>query len=47
MTSMFLIDRAKVNGKFDAGIAEVVQEVEQPLLLEFLKYVWEHKDDEL
>ena len=32
--------------KFSAQEAEYVQAILQPSILEFIKYVWDHKDDE-
>lgn len=46
LSANFLISLAREDGQFSEAKAKYAQEEVWPMLANFLKYVWEHKEDE-
>ena len=45
LASNFLISLAKSGGKFKQDQADYSLVVVQPIVNDFIKFIWEHKDD--
>lgn len=46
LAANFLISLSKQGGKFSETQAEYAKAVVLPILLDFQKYCWQHKDDD-